>query len=92
MYPLDGSYFTYLGLFGLLCSVCVVAILQYLKPVDLKSSKYVMPPGPKGQPVLGNLNQMMAARRGGALAFNRWVSFRKRDLLSKQRESCFRRI
>lgn len=34
-----------------------------------------MPPGPAGVPVLGNLTQMMQARRSGALAFNKWVSF-----------------
>lgn len=33
-----------------------------------------MPPGPAGVPVLGNLLQMMEARRRGALSVNKWVS------------------
>ena len=32
-----------------------------------------MPRGPPGIPVLGNLHQMMHARRG-ALSFQKWVS------------------
>lgn len=33
-----------------------------------------MPPQLPGVPVLGNLPQMMEARRGGPLSFNKWVS------------------
>lgn len=34
-----------------------------------------MPPGPSGLPVLGNLSQMMKARRD-PISFNKWVSFK----------------
>lgn len=77
MYPIESSYYPYWGLFLVLCSCCVAAV-QFLKPTDLKSSggtkRWVMPPGPPGLPVLGNLSQMMQARRG-PVAFNNWVSF-----------------
>lgn len=75
MYQIESSYYPYLGLFLFLCSSCV-AIAQFLKPTDLKWSpgkKWAMPPGPAGVPVLGNLPQMMQARRE-ALSFNKWVS------------------
>lgn len=77
MYPKENLYYIYLGLYVSLCSGCVVLfIIQLLKPVDLKWSpgkrRWAMPPGPPGVPVLGNLGQMMLARRGAA-SFNSWV-------------------
>ena len=78
MYPIESSYYPYWGLFFFLCGSCV-ALVQFLKPTDLKRSggtkRWAMPPGPPGLPVLGNLRQMMHARRG-ALSFNNWVSFK----------------
>ena len=78
MYLIESSYAPYVGFFLLLCSSCV-ALVQFLKPTDLKSSpgakKWAMPPGPPGVPVLGNLSQMMQARRG-AISFNKWVSLK----------------
>lgn len=79
MYSIESSYYPYLGLFLFLSSSCV-ALVQFLKPTDLKRSggrkRWAMPPGPPGLPVLGNLWQMMQARRGGPLSFNEWVSFK----------------
>lgn len=76
MYTVETSYYPYLGLLLLLCSSCA-ALAQFLRPTDLKWSlgtrRLAMPPGPLGVPVLGNLPQMMRARRG-ALSFNKWVS------------------
>ncbi|KAH7625609.1 cytochrome P450 [Sordaria sp. MPI-SDFR-AT-0083] len=79
MYTIDSTYYPpYVGLFLLIFSFCVYAVIQVLKPVDLKRSsgkrRWSMPPGPPGAPVLGNLPQMMKARRGGALSFNEWVN------------------
>lgn len=79
MYTIDSTYHPpYVGLFLLIFSCCVYAVIQVLKPVDLKRSsgkrRWSMPPGPPGAPVLGNLPHMMKARRGGALSFNKWVS------------------
>jgi hypothetical protein len=79
MYTIDSAFHPpYVGLFLLIFSCCVYAVLHVLKPVDLKGSggkrRWSMPPGPPGAPVLGNLPQMMKARRGGALSFNKWVS------------------
>jgi len=69
------SYLPLLSLFAALAGSCAV-LLHYLKPADLKrsSKQWAMPPGPSGLPVLGNLLQMMRARRG-AIPFNNWVSF-----------------
>jgi hypothetical protein len=79
MYAIESSYYPYLGLLLLVCGSCV-GLVQFLKPTDLKWSggrkRWAMPPGPPGLPVLGNLRQMMQARRGGALSFNDWVSFK----------------
>lgn len=79
MYSIQSSYHPYLGLFLFLCCSGAV-IVQFFKPTDLKRSagrrKWAMPPGPSGPPVLGNLRQMMQARRGGALSFNAWVSWK----------------
>ncbi|KAE8373971.1 cytochrome P450 [Aspergillus bertholletiae] len=78
MHPIESLYYPYLGLFLLLflCS-SFVALVQFLKPTDLKWSpgkkRWAMPPGPPGVPVLGNLRQMMEARRG-ALSFNKWLA------------------
>ncbi|KAM0507798.1 hypothetical protein ACHAQF_003637 [Verticillium nonalfalfae] len=76
MYSVEASYYPYLGLLLLLGSSCV-ALAQFLKPADLKWSlgtkRVAMPPGPPGVPVLGNLPQMMRARRG-ALSFNKWLA------------------
>ncbi|KAL9082950.1 MAG: hypothetical protein Q9165_008713 [Trypethelium subeluteriae] len=75
MYPIESSYYLSLGLFLFLCSSCGV-LIQFLKPTDLKWSpgakRWAMPPGPPGVPVLGNLPQMMRARRG-APSFNQWL-------------------
>ena len=80
MYSIESSYYPYLGPFLFLCCSCV-ALVQFLKPTDLKRSggrkRWAMPPGPPGLPVLGNLRQMMQARRGGPLSFNEWVSFKR---------------
>ncbi|KAF3345839.1 hypothetical protein VD0004_g8335 [Verticillium dahliae] len=76
MYTVETSYYPYLGLLLLLCSSCA-ALAQFLRPTDLKWSlgarRLAMPPGPPGVPVLGNLPQMMRARRG-ALSFNKWLA------------------
>ncbi|KAF3355344.1 hypothetical protein VdG1_04177 [Verticillium dahliae VDG1] len=76
MYTVETSYYPYLGLLLLLCSSCA-ALAQFLRPTDLKWSlgtrRLAMPPGPLGVPVLGNLPQMMRARRG-ALSFNKWLA------------------
>ncbi|KAK1779565.1 cytochrome P450 [Copromyces sp. CBS 386.78] len=79
MYTIDSTYHTpYVGVFLLIFSCCLYAVIQVLKPVDLKRSsgkrRWSMPPGPPGAPVLGNLRQMMKARRGGALSFNKWLA------------------
>ncbi|KAI0413485.1 cytochrome P450 2C31 [Xylaria grammica] len=75
MYPIENPY-PYWGLLLVLCGSCVV-LIQFLKPTDLKWSggtrKWAMPPGPPGLPVLGNLLQMMQARRG-AVSLNSWLS------------------
>ncbi|KAI0868779.1 cytochrome P450 2C31 [Hypoxylon argillaceum] len=64
------------GLFLGLCGSCVV-VLHFLKPPDLKwlgsTKKWTMPPGPPGLPVLGNLLQMMQARRS-AVSLNNWLA------------------
>ncbi|KAI1497639.1 cytochrome P450 2C31 [Biscogniauxia marginata] len=77
MYPIESSYYPYLGLFLVLCSSCVALVLQFLKPTDLKWSggtkRWAMPPGPPGLPVLGNLLQMMRARRG-PVSLNNWLA------------------
>lgn len=79
MYSIESSYYPYLGLFLSLCSSCV-ALVQFFKPTDLKRSggmkRWAMPPGPPGLPLLGNLLQMMQARKGGPFSFNEWVSFK----------------
>ena len=80
MYSIESSYYPFLALF-LFLFLCTSggALVQFLKPTDLKQSggrtRWAVPPGPPGIPVLGNLRQMMQARRGGALSFNEWVSF-----------------
>ncbi|GFF37994.1 O-methylsterigmatocystin oxidoreductase [Aspergillus udagawae] len=77
MYPIESAYYPYLGLFLFLCSSCI-ALVQFFKPTDLKWSPgtktWAMPPGPPGVPVLGNLHQMMEARRRGAISFNKWLA------------------
>ncbi|EAT82251.1 hypothetical protein HBH56_107850 [Parastagonospora nodorum] len=75
MYPIENSYYPYWGFFLVLCSSCAV-LVQFLQPTDLKWStkKWAMPPNPVGVPVLGNLLQMMQARRRGAVAFNDWLA------------------
>ncbi|KAK1959937.1 cytochrome P450 2C31 [Colletotrichum sublineola] len=76
MYSFDNLYYPYLGLLLILYCSCVVFV-QSLKPTDLKWSpgakRWAMPPGPPGVPVLGNLPQMMEARRG-AISLNKWLS------------------
>ncbi|KAI1632598.1 cytochrome P450 2C31 [Biscogniauxia mediterranea] len=76
MYPIESSFYLYWGFVLLLCG-SFLAIVQLLKPTDLKWSvgakRWAMPPGPPGVPVLGNLSQMMKARRG-ALSFNNWLA------------------
>ena len=66
----------YLGFVLAICGACAALLIYSLKPTDLKYSRkrWAMPPGPQGAPVLGNLHQMMQARRGGALAFNKWLT------------------
>ncbi|KAK1992158.1 cytochrome P450 2C31 [Colletotrichum falcatum] len=76
MHSVETSYHPYyLGIL-ILCGICI-GIVQLLKPTDLKWSlgtkRWVMPPRPPGVPVLGNLPQMMQARRG-ALSFNKWLT------------------
>ncbi|KAF2231527.1 cytochrome P450 [Viridothelium virens] len=76
MYPMESSSYPYLGLLLVLGSICA-ALVQFLKPRDLKSpggtKRWAMPPGPAGLPVLGNLRQMMQARRG-PVALNNWLA------------------
>ncbi|KAJ5679520.1 hypothetical protein N7462_007764 [Penicillium macrosclerotiorum] len=76
MYLIQSAYSLYLGLLLLLCG-SGAALVHFLKPTDLKQSpgkkRWAMPPGPPGVPVLGNLRQMMHARRG-ALSFNQWLT------------------
>lgn len=75
MYLVEIFFHPYLGVLFFLCSSCVV-LVHLLRPIDLKWSpgkkKWAMPPGPPGVPVLGNLSQMMQARRE-PLSFNSWV-------------------
>lgn len=76
MYTIESYYYPFLGLFALLFCSCA-ALAQLLKPNDLKSlprgkRPWSMPPGPPGVPILGNLRQMMDARKG-ALSLNYWV-------------------
>jgi hypothetical protein len=74
MYSIENPSLPYWGLFLVLCGSCV-ALTQFLNPPDLKwpRKKWVMPTGPQGVPLLGNLLQMMQARRG-AVSLNNWVS------------------
>ncbi|KAI0871067.1 cytochrome P450 [Hypoxylon argillaceum] len=77
MYFFQSLYYPTLGVFASL-SVAFLALSWLLKPSDLKwwpgSRRWSMPRGPSGLPVLGNLLQMMRARRGGATAFNQWLA------------------
>lgn len=79
MYSIESSYYLYLGLFLSLCSSCV-ALVQFFKPIDLKRfggmKRWAMSPGLSGLLLLGNLLQMMQARKGGPFFFNEWVSFK----------------
>jgi hypothetical protein len=88
MYPLENSYYPYWGLFLVLCSSCAV-LVHFLQPIDSKWStkKWAMPPKPPGVPVLGNLLQMMQARRRGAVSFNDWVSFWETPSNMREREA-----
>ncbi|KAK1570180.1 cytochrome P450 [Colletotrichum navitas] len=76
MYSIENSYYSYLGLLLILCCSGVVFV-QFLKPTDLKcylgTKRRPMPPGPPGVPILGNLPQMMQARRE-TLLFNKWLA------------------
>ncbi|KAF1919306.1 cytochrome P450 [Ampelomyces quisqualis] len=75
MYAIETPYYPFWGLFLVLCSSCAV-LFQFLRPTDKKWStkKWVMPPTPPGVPVLGNLLQMMQARRRGAVSFIDWLA------------------
>lgn len=75
MYSIESSNYPYLTLL-LVLGISCAALIQFLSPVDLKwsirSKGWAMPPGPPGLPVLGNLQQMMAAR-SGPTAYVKWV-------------------
>ncbi|KAI1431251.1 cytochrome P450 [Xylaria sp. CBS 124048] len=63
------------GLLLVLCTLCL-AVIEFLRPVDskwlLRTKSWRMPKGPPGQPIVGNLLQMMQARRNPG-AFNEWL-------------------
>ncbi|KAI0482299.1 cytochrome P450 2C31 [Xylariaceae sp. FL0804] len=75
MYLFEESYSCW-GIFLALCGSCIM-VIHLLQPTALKWSgrtrKWSMPPGPTGLPVLGNLRQMMQARRG-AVSMNDWLA------------------
>ncbi|ETS87749.1 hypothetical protein PFICI_01577 [Pestalotiopsis fici W106-1] len=76
MFLIESSYSPYWGIV-LIFGGFLAALVQFLKPKDLKSSggskKWSMPPGPAGIPVLGNLWEMMQARRDPN-AFTNWLA------------------
>ncbi|TGJ76804.1 hypothetical protein E0Z10_g10835 [Xylaria hypoxylon] len=64
--------------YGLLLLVCIlcVALIELLRPIDskwlLRTKRWRMPGGPSGSPIMGNLLQMMQARRNPG-TFNQWL-------------------
>ncbi|KAK2063126.1 cytochrome P450 [Colletotrichum caudatum] len=85
MYSIENSYSSYLGFLLILCWSGVVFV-QFLKPTNLQcylgTKRWAMPPGPPGVPILGNLPQMMQARRE-TLSFNKWLA--KRGKITNER-------
>lgn len=55
-----------------LLGVSLLSLLQYFRPIDRRwtfiRKKWHLPPGPRGQFVVGNLVQMFEARETGKLA------------------------
>ncbi|KAI2610578.1 cytochrome P450 [Hypoxylon sp. NC1633] len=75
MESIGGPYAIYYGLALVLLTSCL-AVVEIFRPIHLKwlgrSKEWKMPPGPPGQPVVGNLLQMFQARRNPR-AFSEWL-------------------
>ncbi|KAI1659015.1 cytochrome P450 [Daldinia decipiens] len=76
MSTIESLYTVYYGLVLVICAICLI-LVEFLRPVDSKflfrSKRWKMPPGPPGQPIVGNLLQMFQARRNPR-AFNEWLA------------------
>ncbi|KAI1130274.1 cytochrome P450 [Nemania abortiva] len=56
--------------------IACLILIEFLRPTDLKwlrTKRWRMPIGPPGKPIMGNLLQMMRARRDPS-AFNEWLA------------------
>ncbi|KAI0018399.1 cytochrome P450 2C31 [Xylariomycetidae sp. FL0641] len=73
-----------MGLSGIMLVACAALVISLLPPHQrgfLNGKKYLMPPGPRGRPIMGNLGAWFEARRVGTA---QWV--RTQGLAQRQDE------